>query len=169
MPGFAIGSALGGDPIGLLTGAVVAAPVDPRDAPTHVGFGARFALDVPAGDITVDAHARVDLARLRLVAGAPEPARPATAAGIAVTARRTGGWLVGAEVAGIRGTTYAFVGSERGDAVLVYDLRDERRPRLLQVLPTGDAPEGLLAVPNRQLFLTSNEDDGTISVFGLTR
>ncbi|WP_336027985.1 hypothetical protein [Geodermatophilus sp. FMUSA9-8] len=75
----------------------------------------------------------------------------------------------GAEVAAIRGTTYAFVGSERGDAVLVYDLRDERRPRLLQVLPTGDAPEGLLAVPNRQLFLTSNEDDGTISVFGLTR
>ncbi|MGY1715145.1 hypothetical protein ACI78R_11855 [Geodermatophilus sp. SYSU D01106] len=75
----------------------------------------------------------------------------------------------GAEVAGIRGTTYAFVGSERGDAVLVYDLGDERRPRLLQVLPTGDAPEGLLAVPNRQLFLTSNEDDGTISVFGLTR
>ncbi|MGY1731922.1 hypothetical protein ACI798_10390 [Geodermatophilus sp. SYSU D01045] len=75
----------------------------------------------------------------------------------------------GAEVAGIRGTTYAFVGSERGDAVLVYDLADETAPRLLQVLPTGDAPEGLLAVPNRQLFLTSNEDDGTISVFGPTR
>ncbi|MGY1832675.1 hypothetical protein ACI8AA_19865 [Geodermatophilus sp. SYSU D01180] len=75
----------------------------------------------------------------------------------------------GAEVAAVRGTTYAFIGSERGDAVLVYDLADETAPRLLQVLPTGDAPEGLLAVPNRQLFLTSNEDDGTISVFGPTR
>ncbi|MGY1668330.1 hypothetical protein [Geodermatophilus sp. SYSU D00696] len=75
----------------------------------------------------------------------------------------------GAEVARVRGTTHAFVGSERGDAVLVYDLRDERRPVLLQVLPTGDAPEGLLAVPGRGLFLASNEDDGTISVFGLTR
>jgi hypothetical protein len=75
----------------------------------------------------------------------------------------------GAEVAGIRGTTYAFVGAERGDAVLVYDLADEAAPALLQVLPTGDAPEGLLAVPGRQLFLASNEDDGTISVFGLRR
>jgi hypothetical protein len=75
----------------------------------------------------------------------------------------------GAEVAGIRGTPYAFVGAERGDAVLVYDLADEDAPELLQVLPTGDAPEGLLAVPGRALFLTSNEDDGTISVFGLQR
>lgn len=75
----------------------------------------------------------------------------------------------GAEVAAVRGVTYAFVGAERGDAVLVYDLGRERAPELLQVLPTGDAPEGLLAVPNRQLFLTSNEDDGTISVFGLDR
>ncbi len=75
----------------------------------------------------------------------------------------------GAEVARIRGTTYAFIGSERGDAVLVYDLGRERSPELLQVLPTGDSPEGLLAVPGRRLFLTGNEGDGTISVFGLDR
>ncbi|MGY1772227.1 hypothetical protein [Blastococcus sp. SYSU D00813] len=75
----------------------------------------------------------------------------------------------GAEVATIRGTTYAFIGSERGDAVLVYRFTDERTPQLLQVLPTGEAPEGLLAVPDRGLFLTSNEDDGSISVFGLSR
>jgi len=71
----------------------------------------------------------------------------------------------GVEIAEVRGTTVAFIGSERGDVVLVYDLDDEAAPELLQVLPTGEAPEGLLAVPGRQLFLTSNEDDGTISVF----
>lgn len=73
----------------------------------------------------------------------------------------------GAEVASLRGTDYAFIGSERGDSVLVYDFRDEARPELLQVLPTGSAPEGLLAVQRQQLFLTSNEDDGTISIFRL--
>lgn len=73
----------------------------------------------------------------------------------------------GVEIAELRGTTYAFIGSERGDAVLVHDLADETAPRLLQVLPTGAAPEGLLAVQRKHLFLTSNEDDGTISVFQL--
>lgn len=73
----------------------------------------------------------------------------------------------GAEVARVQGAAYAFIGSERGDAVLVYDLDRDTAPRLLQVLPTGDAPEGLLAIESRKLFLTSNEGDGTLSVFGL--
>jgi DNA-binding beta-propeller fold protein YncE len=81
--------------------------------------------------------------------------------------RDKGAEFEGAEVATLRSTTYAFIGSERGDAVLVYDVDDETAPRLLQVLPTGDAPEGLLAVQRQQLFLTSNEDDGTISIFRL--
>jgi DNA-binding beta-propeller fold protein YncE len=75
----------------------------------------------------------------------------------------------GAEVARLRGQELLFIGSERGDAVLVYDLADEQAPRLLQVLPTGDSPEGLLAVQRQGLFLTSNEGDGTISVFALKR
>ncbi|QXG75672.1 hypothetical protein KUM42_18020 [Modestobacter sp. L9-4] len=73
----------------------------------------------------------------------------------------------GAEVARMSGTDYTFIGSERGDAVLVYEHGRDAAPQLLQVLPTGDAPEGLLAIEGRQLFLTSNEDDGSISVFGL--
>ena len=73
----------------------------------------------------------------------------------------------GAEVAALRGDTYAFIGAERGDAVLVYDFADEAAPELVQVLETGDAPEGLLAVNRKHLFLTSNEDDGTISIFQL--
>ena len=62
-------------------------------------------------------------------------------------------------------TEFAFIGSERGDAVLAYDLSDETDPVLTQVLPTGEAPEGVLAVPQSHLLLTSNEDAGTISVF----
>ena len=73
----------------------------------------------------------------------------------------------GAEVARMRGVDYTFIGSERGDAVLVYDTDRDAAPELLQVLPVGDAPEGLLAIPSRELFVTSNEDDGTLSVFGL--
>ena len=73
----------------------------------------------------------------------------------------------GAEVARMRGADLTFIGSERGDSVLVYDAGRDAAPELRQVLPTGDAPEGLLAIGSRGLFLTSNEDDGTISVFGL--
>jgi DNA-binding beta-propeller fold protein YncE len=73
----------------------------------------------------------------------------------------------GAEVARMRGTDYTFIGSERGDAVLVYEHGRDAAPQLLQVLPTGDAPEGLLAIESRELFLASNEDDGSISVYGL--
>ncbi|MDQ3616738.1 MAG: hypothetical protein M3393_08970 [Actinomycetota bacterium] len=73
----------------------------------------------------------------------------------------------GAEVASLLGGSYAFIGSERGDAVLAYRIEDESAPRLVQVLGTGASPEGLLAVSGHQLFLTSNEDDGTISVFQL--
>jgi hypothetical protein len=75
----------------------------------------------------------------------------------------------GVEVARLRGQDLLFVGSERGDAVLVYDFTDESAPRLLQVLPTGSSPEGLLAVTRQGLFLTSNEGDGTISVFAIGR
>ena len=73
----------------------------------------------------------------------------------------------GAEGARRRGVDYTFIGAERGDAVLVYDTDRDAAPELLQVLPVGDAPEGLLAVPSRGLFVASNEDDGTLSVFGL--
>jgi hypothetical protein len=75
----------------------------------------------------------------------------------------------GVEVARLRGQDLLFVGSERGDAVLVYDLADESAPRLLQVLSTGSSPEGLLAITRQGLLLTSNEGDGTISVFAVRR
>lgn len=52
-----------------------------------------------------------------------------------------------------------FVGSERSNAVGVYDVKRPRQPELLQVLPTGMGPEGLKAVPQRNLFLVSTEAD----------
>jgi hypothetical protein len=60
---------------------------------------------------------------------------------------------------------YLFVGSERCDFVGVYRIDDEAHPELVQLLPTGDRPEGLLAVPHRNLFVTANEGDGTLSIF----
>ncbi len=63
---------------------------------------------------------------------------------------------------------FMFVSSERGAFVAVYRLDRQNRPKFLQLLPTGQAPEGLLAIPSRNLFVTANEgddEDGTISIF----
>lgn len=67
---------------------------------------------------------------------------------------------------------YIFVGSERGSFVAVY--KDTgREPEFMQVLPTGIAPEGLLPVPQRDLFVASTEDDedwrAQINIFALKR
>ncbi len=56
-----------------------------------------------------------------------------------------------------------FVGSERSNAVGVYRL-GHGDPEPLQLLPTGIGPEGLKAIPGRDLFVVSTEaevaDDG---------
>ncbi|MDY8109474.1 esterase-like activity of phytase family protein [Fulvimarina sp. 2208YS6-2-32] len=51
-----------------------------------------------------------------------------------------------------------FVLSERGSAVGVYRV-GEGDPELLQLLPSGIAPEGAVAIPGRNLLVTSNEAD----------
>jgi DNA-binding beta-propeller fold protein YncE len=72
----------------------------------------------------------------------------------------------GLEIGTYRSRTFLFVGGERAAAVAVYRIdEDETDPVFVQVLPTGLRPEGLLAIPSRDLFVTSNEDDGTISIF----
>ncbi|HTV69538.1 MAG TPA: esterase-like activity of phytase family protein [Rhizobiaceae bacterium] len=51
-----------------------------------------------------------------------------------------------------------FVGAERASLVGVYkDTGAE--PQFLQVLPSGIGPEGLVAIPSRNLFVTANETD----------
>lgn len=55
-------------------------------------------------------------------------------------------------------TKYVFVGSERGSVVGVYTL-DGTTPTLQQLLPSGVAPEGITAIPERNLLITANEKD----------
>jgi hypothetical protein len=64
----------------------------------------------------------------------------------------------GLEVARFGSDQLIFVASERGSFVAVY--RDAgAAPEFLQVLPSGVGPEGLLAVPSRNLFVSANEED----------
>lgn len=85
----------------------------------------------------------------------------------------------GAEPEGITSARFGaddflFVGSERGSFVAVYRVTGAAAPQFVQLLPTGLGPEGLLAIPERDLFVvTSEEDDptlgvrATITIFGL--
>ncbi len=49
-----------------------------------------------------------------------------------------------------------FVGSERSNAVGIYDV-SAGQPEFVQVLPTGIGPEGLKAIPKKGLFVASTE------------
>ncbi len=54
--------------------------------------------------------------------------------------------------------TLIFVGSERASLVAIY--KDTgAAPELLQVVPSGIGPEGILAIPSRNLLVTANETD----------
>lgn len=54
---------------------------------------------------------------------------------------------------------YLFVASERSSLVFVFDATDPASPRLAQALPAGVAPEGLLAIPSRNLLIAASEED----------
>jgi len=73
------------------------------------------------------------------------------------------------EVAIYGKTRYIFVGAERADAIGVYNANDLTEPKLINVLPTGKAPEGLLAIPERGLFVSANEKDtlNSVTIYGL--
>ena len=65
----------------------------------------------------------------------------------------------GLTVATYGDTRYAFVGSERGNFVGVYDVTVPANPVFTQFLPSTNGPEGLLAVPERDLMVISSETD----------
>lgn len=83
------------------------------------------------------------------------------------------------EVGQIRGRNILFVGLERSDAIMVYELNGAAGLRFLQLLdgvksigdPGHDAPEGLLFIPEsespngRPLLVVSSEGDGRITVY----
>lgn len=65
----------------------------------------------------------------------------------------------GMEVGTFGDTTYAFILAERASTVSVYDVTDATKPVFTQLLPSGIAPEGVIAIPSRNLFVTANEAD----------
>jgi uncharacterized protein YjiK len=68
--------------------------------------------------------------------------------------------IEGVAVGDYNGEKLLFVGSERASVVAVY--RDNgKEPQLLQVLPGGVGPEGLLPIPSRNLFVAATETDLT--------
>lgn len=66
-----------------------------------------------------------------------------------------------------------FVGLERNDQVMVYDITNPTSPQFLQILShSGDeAPEGLLVISaenspsGKDLLIVSNEDSGTVTIY----
>ncbi|TPV94988.1 MAG: esterase-like activity of phytase family protein [Myxococcales bacterium FL481] len=67
-----------------------------------------------------------------------------------------------------------FVGSERASVIFVHTLNQRGKPRLKQVLPAGVGPEGLLAIPERNLLVVASEKDdrgdklrGSVSIYQL--
>ncbi|WP_421091163.1 esterase-like activity of phytase family protein [Pseudochrobactrum sp. MP213Fo] len=68
--------------------------------------------------------------------------------------------LEGAEAARFGDTDYLFIASERGSMLAVYkDKGEGNEPEFLQLLPSGIGPEGVLAIPSRNLLVTANETD----------
>ncbi|GAA2666707.1 esterase-like activity of phytase family protein [Actinoplanes palleronii] len=71
------------------------------------------------------------------------------------------------------GVPYVFVNAERGNFTAVYDVSNPVKPRFTQLLPTTNAPEGVVAVPSRNLLVVSSEEEdpsigirGTVQVYG---
>jgi hypothetical protein len=52
-----------------------------------------------------------------------------------------------------------FVNSERSSVVFVFNVNDVKKPVHVQTLPSGVAPEGVIAIPSRGLLITSSEGD----------
>lgn len=73
--------------------------------------------------------------------------------------RTKGVELESVEFATFGGVPMAFVVSERASVVAVYDLTDPANPVLRQILPSGISPEGIVAIPERNLLVTANEVD----------
>ncbi|MET0424317.1 MAG: esterase-like activity of phytase family protein [Actinoplanes sp.] len=71
------------------------------------------------------------------------------------------------------GVPYVFVNAERGNFTAVYDVSNPRKPQFRQLLPTAAGPEGVVAVPSRNLIVVSSETDdqennlrGAIQLYG---
>ncbi|HWV70861.1 MAG TPA: hypothetical protein VN040_04065 [Pseudosphingobacterium sp.] len=77
----------------------------------------------------------------------------------------------GITIGKVGNTNVAFVGMERADAVAIYNIDDPSHPKFLQILQSGDAPEGIMMVKaedsptKKTLLIVSSEEDGVIKVY----
>jgi hypothetical protein len=67
--------------------------------------------------------------------------------------------LESVEAAVFNNTPMLFVASERASVIGVYDVTDLSAPVLMQLLPSGVSPEGMVAIPQRNLMVSANEVD----------
>ncbi len=65
----------------------------------------------------------------------------------------------GLAITEIGGRPTALVASERSNFVAAYDVSDPAAPVFRQILPTTPGPEGVLAIPARDLLIISSEAD----------
>lgn len=74
------------------------------------------------------------------------------------------------EVARFGDEDLLFVASERSSLVFVFDIADPTRPVFKQALPTGQNPEGVIAIPSRGLLVAASEvdDRGILTRAGLS-
>lgn len=63
------------------------------------------------------------------------------------------------------GRNFVIVTSERGSFAAVYRISNEKKPRFLQLLPTGISPEGVVGLISKNVFVTSEEVSGTLTFF----
>ncbi|MCI0751677.1 MAG: choice-of-anchor I family protein, partial [Flammeovirgaceae bacterium] len=77
----------------------------------------------------------------------------------------------GVTIARMGNKVIAFVGMERVQSVAVVDVTNPTAPEFLQLLETGDGPEGVLYIPasespnGKSLLVVSSENDGVIKIF----
>ena len=77
----------------------------------------------------------------------------------------------GVAIGKIGDRTYAFIGCERTDAMMIYDITNPERPFFKLTLKTGDAPEGILFIPADKspnklpLIIVSSENDGQVKCY----
>lgn len=79
----------------------------------------------------------------------------------------------GLAITEIDGRPTALVASERSNFVAAYDVSDPAAPVFRQIMPTTPGPEGILAVPARDLLVVSSEADdaenrvrASVSIYG---
>ncbi|MGC5324492.1 choice-of-anchor I domain-containing protein [Brevibacillus sp. SYSU BS000544] len=60
------------------------------------------------------------------------------------------------------------VASERGNSILFFDLTKTEQPEYLGLLPSGgEGPEGIHKIHGRDLFVSADEETGTLSFYGI--